>query len=128
MANLLDNALKYTPAGGVVTVSASRAGPDAVLKVRDTGSGIRPEILPRVFDLFTQEPQAIDRARGGLGLGLALVKRLVELHGGTVSAASGGLGEGSEFTVRVPSRAAAAPRGHPAEPSAEAPRGRAGAS
>jgi PAS domain S-box-containing protein len=100
--NLLDNALKYTPAGGRIRLSVERAGADAVLRVADTGAGIRPELRDRIFDLFVQEPQALDRARGGLGLGLTLVKRLIELHGGSVSAASEGPGLGSEFTVRIP--------------------------
>jgi signal transduction histidine kinase len=100
--NLLDNALKYTPASGRVRLTVERAGGDAVLRVSDTGAGIRPDLLDRIFDLFVQEPQALDRARGGLGLGLTLVKRLIELHGGSVSAASEGPGMGSEFTVRIP--------------------------
>ena len=102
VGNLLDNALKYTPAGGAVFVHVNVEGDRAVLRVRDTGEGIRPELLAQVFDAFVQQPQALDRARGGLGLGLALVKRLVELHGGTVTAASAGAGQGSEFTVRLP--------------------------
>jgi PAS domain S-box-containing protein len=105
--NLVDNALKYTPAGGSVTVSTERAGAEAVLRVRDTGKGIPADVLVRVFELFVQEPQALDRSRGGLGLGLALVKRLVELHGGSVSAASAGPGQGSEFVVRLPALATA---------------------
>ncbi|HEX6209328.1 MAG TPA: ATP-binding protein, partial [Methylomirabilota bacterium] len=100
--NLVDNALKYTPARGAVTVITERAGGDAVLRVRDTGRGIRADVLARVFDLFVQEPQTLDRARGGLGLGLTLVKRLVELHGGSVSAWSEGPQRGSEFVVRLP--------------------------
>jgi PAS domain S-box-containing protein len=103
--NLVDNALKYTPAGGAVTVTTERLGADAVLRVRDTGRGISPEVLARVFDLFVQEPQALDRTRGGLGLGLTLVKRLVELHGGSVAADSEGPGQGSEFIVRLPALA-----------------------
>ena len=102
ISNLLDNALKYTPAGGEVRVITTRVGGDAVVHVQDTGEGIRPDLLPKVFDLFAQEPQALDRARGGLGLGLTLVKRLVELHGGSVSATSAGHGRGSQFTVRLP--------------------------
>lgn len=102
VGNLLDNALKYTPPGGHVTVTTAREGDDAVLGVRDSGKGIDPALLPRVFDFFVQEPQALDRARGGLGLGLGVVKRLVELHGGTVSARSEGAGRGSEFTIRFP--------------------------
>src|SRR5262249_57977602 len=79
--NLLDNALKYTSRGGEVHVTTDRVGSDAVLRVRDTGEGIRRELGARVFDLFVQEPQALDRSRGGLGLGLALVKQLGELPG-----------------------------------------------
>jgi PAS domain S-box-containing protein len=116
VANLLDNALKYTPPGGRVAVVTDRAGADAVLRVQDTGKGIEPDLLPRVFDLFVQEAQALDRARGGLGLGLALVRRLVELHGGSVAAASAGPGHGSEFTVRLPALSAV---GEPPAPAAE---------
>jgi PAS domain S-box-containing protein len=110
--NLVDNALKYTPGGGRVTIITERAGETAVLRVRDTGQGIRTDLLARVFDLFVQEQQSLARSRGGLGLGLALVKRLVELHGGSVAVWSAGPGQGSEFTVRLP---AVAP------PVAEAP-------
>jgi len=104
--NLLDNALKYTPPGGRIIVSTERSGDSALLRVRDTGQGIRTELLGRVFDLFVQEPQSFERSRGGLGLGLALVKRLVELHGGAVAAWSAGPGQGSEFTVWLPAIAA----------------------
>jgi PAS domain S-box-containing protein len=102
VSNLVDNALKYTPPGGSVVVRVGTEGEHAVLRVRDTGEGIRPELLADIFDVFVQQPQALDRARGGLGLGLALVKRFVELHGGSVTAASAGPGAGSEFTVRLP--------------------------
>jgi CheY-like chemotaxis protein len=112
--NLVDNALKYTPAGGSVSVSTERAGSEAVLRVRDTGKGIPADVLARVFELFVQEPQTLDRSRGGLGLGLALVKRLVELHGGSVAAASAGPGQGSEFVVRLPALATADDEGRPA--------------
>jgi PAS domain S-box-containing protein len=112
--NLLDNALKYTPAGGRVVVRTAAEGGHAIVSVQDTGRGIEPELLPRVFDLFVQEPQSLDRPRGGLGLGLAVVKQLVELHGGTVSAASAGAGRGSEFTVRLPAAV-------PEPPAAAAP-------
>jgi CheY-like chemotaxis protein len=105
--NLLDNALKYTPAGGRIVVCTAAAGAHATLSVRDTGRGIAPDLLPHVFDLFVQEPRSLDRPGGGLGLGLALVKRLAELHGGSVAAASPGLGGGSEFTVRLPAAATA---------------------
>ena len=107
--NLVDNALKYTPGSGRVTITTERVGETAVLRVRDTGQGIRTDLLAHVFDLFVQESQSLDRSRGGLGLGLALVKRLVELHGGSVAVWSAGPGQGSEFTVRLP--AAAAPVG-----------------
>ncbi len=102
--NLLDNALKYTPGSGSVLVETVEEDRQAVLRVRDTGNGIAADLLPRVFDLFVQEPQGLDRSRGGLGIGLALVKRLVDLHGGTVSVWSAGPGQGSEFTVRLPLR------------------------
>jgi signal transduction histidine kinase/DNA-binding response OmpR family regulator len=102
LSNLLNNAAKYTAAGGKLRISADREGADAVIQVRDTGVGIAPDMLERVFDLFTQVDHSLDRAQGGLGIGLTLVRRLVELHGGTVSAASGGPGQGSEFTVRLP--------------------------
>jgi signal transduction histidine kinase/DNA-binding response OmpR family regulator len=102
VSNLLTNAAKYTPPGGQIRVSAALDGDDVVLRVRDTGMGIDAEMLPRVFDLFTQDRQAIDRAQGGLGLGLAIVRSLVELHGGSVSAHSDGRGRGSEFVVRLP--------------------------
>ncbi len=106
--NLLDNALKYTPPGGWIRVTTEVVGDAAVLRVRDSGQGIRTDLLGRVFDLFVQEAQSLDRSRGGLGLGLALVKRLVELHGGVVAAWSAGPGQGSEFTVRLPAAAAPA--------------------
>jgi PAS domain S-box-containing protein len=106
--NLLDNALKYTPPGGRIRVTTEVVGDAAVLRVRDSGQGIRTDLLGRVFDLFVQEAQSLDRSRGGLGLGLALVKRLVELHGGVVAAWSAGPGQGSEFTVRLPAAAAPA--------------------
>jgi CheY-like chemotaxis protein len=102
VANLLTNAAKYTDPGGCITVEADRQEGDIVLTVKDTGIGITPELLPHVFDMFTQDRQAADRARGGLGLGLTIVRSLVELHGGTVHADSEGLGKGSIFTVRLP--------------------------
>jgi signal transduction histidine kinase/ActR/RegA family two-component response regulator len=102
LANLLNNAAKYTDPGGRIVVSAAGEGEWAVLRVRDNGAGIAPDILPRVFDMFVQEGRSLDRSRGGLGLGLAIVRSLLELHGGTVSAHSEGLGRGSEFVVRLP--------------------------
>jgi CheY-like chemotaxis protein len=121
--NLLDNALKYTPAGGRVRLTVEQAEGDAVLRVADTGAGIRADLLGRIFDLFVQEPQALDRARGGLGLGLTLVKRLVELHDGSVSVTSGGPGLGSEFTVRIPASVEETTP-HGAAPAMPVPNGR----
>jgi PAS domain S-box-containing protein len=102
LVNLLTNAAKYTDAGGHVSISARHEGGDIVIKVRDTGVGITPELLPRVFDLFVQGDRTIARSEGGLGIGLTLVKKLVEMHEGEVSVESKGVGEGSEFTVRLP--------------------------
>ena len=107
LSNLLANAAKYTEAGGRVTILAERVAESIELRVRDTGIGIAPEMLPKVFDLFAQEKQALSRSQGGLGLGLAIVHSLVRLHGGTVSAQSAGLGHGSEFTIRLPAATAA---------------------
>ena len=102
LSNLLANAAKYTPAGGRICVTASREGDNVVIVVEDTGMGISSELLPSVFDLFVQSRQTLNRAQGGLGLGLSIVKNLVDLHGGSVSAYSDGLGFGSVFTVRLP--------------------------
>jgi PAS domain S-box-containing protein len=101
-ANLLSNAAKYTSTGSVISVRAQREGNGVRVSVRDTGRGIRREMLPRIFDRFVQERQPLDRSEGGLGLGLAIVRALVELHRGTVEARSEGLGHGSEFIVRLP--------------------------
>lgn len=122
--NLLDNALKYTASGGEIRLITERVGDDGVLRVRDSGEGIRAELGVRVFDLFVQEPQALDRSRGGLGLGLALVKQLVELHGGSVSMASRGRGHGSEFVVRLPASAVPAEPEPTAEPAPGSARNR----
>jgi two-component system CheB/CheR fusion protein len=105
LANLLNNAAKYTDPGGRVWLSAARDGDEVVLRVRDTGIGIAPELLPRVFDLFVQAERPPDRSQGGVGVGLTLVKKLVELHGGRVEAASAGPGRGSEFVVQLPALA-----------------------
>ena len=102
VANLLTNAAKYTEAGGKVTVRAWREGGWLAVEVRDTGVGIEPDVLPQIFDMFVQERQAIDRTIGGLGLGLAIVRSLVNPHGGSVTAESGGRGRGATFTVRLP--------------------------
>ncbi|HET9489420.1 MAG TPA: ATP-binding protein [Methylomirabilota bacterium] len=103
VSNLLANAVKYTASGGDVTVRVKRDGAAAVLEVADTGVGIPPNLLDRVFDLFVQADAGLDRRQGGLGIGLTLVKRLVELHGGQVRASSDGPGRGSMFTVTLPS-------------------------
>jgi len=100
--NVLDNASKYTPEGGEITITAESEGSEAVVRFKDNGLGIAPELLPYVFDLFTQANHASDRPQSGLGIGLTLVKRLVELQGGTIIATSPGLGHGSEFTIRLP--------------------------
>ena len=102
VTNLLGNALKFTPRGGRVGIEILAERGAAVLRVRDTGMGIAPDVLPHVFEPFAQVPQPIDRDRGGLGLGLAMVKALVELHRGEVEVASAGPGAGTEITVRLP--------------------------
>jgi signal transduction histidine kinase/CheY-like chemotaxis protein len=107
LVNLLSNAAKYTERGGQITLSAAREGDEAVLRVRDTGVGIEAEMLGAIFDLFTQIGRSLHRAQGGLGVGLTLVRQLVELHDGRVSVHSEGPGKGSEFVVRLP---IAAPR------------------
>jgi CheY-like chemotaxis protein len=101
-SNLLTNAAKYSDSGGHVSVSSERVGSEVLIKFSDDGIGIRPEMLPAIFELFVQEQQALDRARGGLGLGLAIVKSVVTMHGGSIAAASAGLGKGSVFSVRLP--------------------------
>ncbi|HEU4438068.1 MAG TPA: CHASE3 domain-containing protein [Methylomirabilota bacterium] len=102
VGNLLDNAIKYTDEGGRIVIGARRDGGHAVIAVRDTGAGIAADLLPHVFDLFTQADRSLERRQGGLGLGLTLVRRLVEMHGGSVHVASEGPGLGSEFTIRLP--------------------------
>ena len=101
LVNLLVNAAKYTDEGGRIWLSVQQEGEQIILRVRDTGVGIAPELLPRIFDLFAQADRSLDRSQGGLGIGLSLVQRLVELHGGTVEAHSV-VGQGSEFVVRLP--------------------------
>jgi signal transduction histidine kinase len=105
LGNLLQNAIKFTDRSGQVTVRLAETGGEAELRVEDTGIGMQPEILARLFQPFTQGDQALDRSRGGLGLGLALVKALVELHGGSVEAGSDGDGKGSSLTLRLPLQA-----------------------
>jgi signal transduction histidine kinase/CheY-like chemotaxis protein len=103
VGNLLSNALKFSQGERTVSVFVGREGEDAVVRIADAGVGIPAEMLPKIFDLFVQAHHTIDRSRGGLGIGLTLVKRLAEMHGGSVSAASDGEGHGSTFTVRLPS-------------------------
>ncbi|HSK01115.1 MAG TPA: ATP-binding protein [Kofleriaceae bacterium] len=122
-SNLVNNAAKYTPRGGRIWIEAAIRGDTLEVRVSDTGLGIPEDMLPRVFDIFTQIGRTIERAQGGLGIGLTLVRRLAEMHGGEVLAASPGVGQGSTFTVRLPlaaDRAAAAP------PRRELPGGGAG--
>ncbi|HEY5921693.1 MAG TPA: ATP-binding protein, partial [Kofleriaceae bacterium] len=102
ISNLVTNAAKYTPRGGRIEINAQRSGDEIALRVRDNGIGIDPAMLPHVFELFAQERQSLARSDGGLGLGLAIVRSMVQLHGGTVTVASAGRGLGAEFTVRLP--------------------------
>jgi len=117
VSNLLVNAAKYTDRAGRIFLSGAREDTSAVVRVRDTGVGIDPALLPHIFDLFTQSDRSLARSQGGLGIGLTLVKRLVELHGGSVSALSDGPGKGCEFVIRLPAIPAftAAASGTPAE-------------
>ncbi|HET7845065.1 MAG TPA: response regulator [Xanthomonadales bacterium] len=101
-ANLLNNACKYTDPGGRIALRAQREGDQVVLKVTDSGIGIAPELASQIFDVFVQADTALERSRGGLGIGLTLVRSLIEMHGGTVTVRSDGIGKGSEFTVRLP--------------------------
>jgi PAS domain S-box-containing protein len=112
VSNLLNNAAKYTPAGGAIALKAWRDGSDAVLAVSDTGIGLEPEALDKVFEMFAQVPDASGKPQGGLGIGLSLVQSLVALHGGSVAAASEGAGQGSTFTVRLPLSGEHAAAGH----------------
>jgi PAS domain S-box-containing protein len=114
VSNLLMNAIKYTPAGGRIIIEVEPEGGDAVLRVKDTGVGIAPNLLPRVFDLFVQSELGVGRRDGGLGLGLAIVRSLVDAHGGRIDVRSAGLNSGTEFIVRLPlaaTLAAGDPRG-----------------
>jgi signal transduction histidine kinase len=123
LSNLLDNARKFTPAGGqmAIRLELERHGRAVALSVTDTGVGITSELLPRVFELFIQGEQSLDRRQGGLGLGLALVRGIVELHGGTVSAESEGVGCGARFTLLLPRAETAASEGTPSAGEAGAP-------
>ncbi len=122
IANLLTNAVKYTPEGGNIWIVAQSKGSSATIQVRDDGMGIGPDTLRKVFHLFVQEPQALDRAQGGLGLGLAIVQGLVSAHGGNVSAHSDGVGRGAEFIVQLPvGQVEIEERGQKAKPIQAAP-------
>jgi PAS domain S-box-containing protein len=113
IVNLLTNAAKYTPAGGRITLSAYPEEGTAVMKVTDTGIGLATEMLPKVFDLFSQADRTLDRSEGGLGVGLTIVRKLVEMLGGSVSASSPGIGQGAEFIVRLPLSAVPTPAPKP---------------
>jgi two-component system CheB/CheR fusion protein len=102
LVNLITNAAKYTDPGGRIEITAERLGAEVAVRVRDNGIGIAPHVLPRVFDLFAQADRTLDRTQGGLGIGLTVVRHLVELHGGRVEAKSAGLGRGAEFIVYIP--------------------------
>ncbi|HYX73509.1 MAG TPA: ATP-binding protein [Steroidobacteraceae bacterium] len=102
VVNVLGNAVKYTDPGGQITVQMRAAGASALIEISDTGVGIPPELLPRMFDLFVQGDRSPDRSQGGLGVGLAVVKRLIEMHAGSVRARSGGLAQGATFEIRLP--------------------------
>ena len=102
IVNLLSNAAKYTPEGGDIWLGIEEEGDEVVIRVRDTGVGIAPDLLPQIFDLFTQAQRTLDRSQGGLGIGLTVVRKVIEMHGGTTEAHSFGLGQGSEFIVRLP--------------------------
>jgi len=119
-ANLLTNAIKYTPRDGAIIVSVDEEGDDAVVRVDDSGVGISPEMLPRVFDVFAQANRSLDRTEGGIGLGLALVQSIVTLHHGRVEAHSAGAGRGSSFVVRFPRVAGEIAAAEPASSTAAA--------
>jgi PAS domain S-box-containing protein len=123
MSNLICNAAKYTEPGGHIWVTAERQGPEAIVSIKDTGIGILREMLPNIFDLFVQGDRSLDRAQGGLGIGLTLVKALVQMHEGRVEAHSPGVGKGTEFIVRLPVVAEVMPI-KPQESPAPVPRGR----
>jgi CheY-like chemotaxis protein len=109
-SNLIHNAAKFSTPGAPIWIKGHREDGAAILKVRDRGIGIDPSVLPHVFEAFAQGPQTLDRAQGGLGLGLAIARGLVELHGGSISAHSRGPGHGSEFVVRLPAHERGAPQ------------------
>jgi CheY-like chemotaxis protein/anti-sigma regulatory factor (Ser/Thr protein kinase) len=124
VTNLLDNAVTYTPRGGRIDVEVRRQDPHALIRVADSGAGIAPEMLSQIFDLFAQATDVRARSTGGLGIGLTLVRRLVEMHGGTVTALSEGAGRGSEFVIRLPLAEAARPAPEPPPAGAARAHGR----
>jgi signal transduction histidine kinase len=115
LSNLLNNAAKYTEVGGRIGLVVVHEDGEVVFRVSDNGIGIAPEMLSRIFDLFTQAERTIHRSQGGLGVGLTLVRQLVEMHGGTVSVHSEGPNRGSEFVVRLPALAPPSATAGPAE-------------
>ena len=119
ISNLLHNAAKYTDRGGSIWLTAEQRGHEAVVTVRDTGIGIPPELLPRIFEMFMQADRSLERSYSGLGIGLTLARQIVELHGGTITAHSDGAGTGSAFTVRLPVLLEAAPAPPRARPARE---------
>jgi len=121
ISNLLDNAARYTPGNGIISIHCERVRDEAVIRIKDSGLGMEPQLMSTIFELFTQGERSSDRSSGGLGLGLALVRRLVQLHGGQVDAASAGTGKGSEFTIRMPASGAAEPRVDGVKPAKAAP-------
>jgi signal transduction histidine kinase len=107
-ANVLSNAVKFTPGGGQIWFTADAASPGAVVRIRDTGVGIAPDVLPRVFDMFEQAAPILERSTGGLGIGLTLARRLVEMHEGRIAVTSPGPGQGTEVEIRLPATVATA--------------------
>ncbi len=128
VSNVLNNAAKYTDEGGRIELAVEAKGDQAILRVRDSGIGIEPGMLPRIFDLFIQARGSESRSEGGLGIGLNLVRNLIEMHGGSVQATSAGIGHGSEFVVRLPLFVDAFPpalaEGRKAEGASQGPRRR----
>jgi CheY-like chemotaxis protein len=118
--NVLNNAYKFTPPNGRIWVSEEREAAEAVIRIRDTGIGISPEEQTRIFDMFSQVDSSKERSRGGLGIGLALVRKLIELHGGVVQVTSAGRGAGSEFVIRLPLVPEPVARDEHAEPAENA--------
>jgi CheY-like chemotaxis protein/anti-sigma regulatory factor (Ser/Thr protein kinase) len=122
VSNILANAIKYTEAGGDIRVLTRGDSDNVFIEISDTGAGLPPELIPQIFDLFVQSDRTLDRAQGGLGVGLAVVKRLVEMHQGEVTARSEGLGRGSTFEIRLPRVARPAPMSDIGEPFKSEPR------